>query len=131
MPASKEKTVKSDSTAVAEKAAKFSIPVYDSIGKVVDQFEVSKEFFDKNINYAMLAQAVRVYQTNTFQGNSDTKTRSEVKGGGKKPWKQKGTGRARTGSIRGAQWRGGGIIFGPTPYQARLKLNQGLKNKAL
>ena len=111
--------------------AKNSLPVYDMSGKVVSHFELDPSFFDGSINKALLAQVARVYQANQHQGTAKAKTRGEVRGGGRKPWKQKGTGRARTGSIRGAQWRGGGIIFGPVPSDPSLKLNKKMRSRAM
>lgn len=116
---------------VAKTETKNSLPVYNQEGKIVANFELDSRFFDKKINTALLAQIVRVYQDNEHQGTSKTKTKSEVRGGGRKPWRQKGTGRARAGSIRSAQWRGGGIIFGPTPHAPSLKLNKKMRAKAL
>lgn len=112
-------------------SSKNSLPVYDQEGKEVGTFEFGKDFFDKNVNRQLLAQVVKVYQANSHQGTASVKTRGEVRGGGRKPWKQKGTGRARTGSIRGAQWRGGGIIFGPIPSDPGLKLTKKMRTKAL
>ena len=83
------------------------------------------------VNSAVLWQAVRMYLANQRQGTADTKTRGEVRGGGKKPWKQKHTGRARAGSIRSPLWRGGGIVFGPHPRDYRYQLPQQLRRKAL
>ena len=83
-------------------------------GKVVGSVKLS-EAFDGPINRALLWQAVNMYRANARQGTHQTKTRAEVRGGGKKPWRQKHTGRARHGSIRSPIWRGGGVVFGPHP----------------
>lgn len=81
--------------------------------------------WDVATNFKFVAhRSLMVYQKNKRTGNHSTKTRSEVRGGGKKPWKQKGTGRARAGSNRSPLWRGGGVIFGPRPHGYNLKLNQ-------
>ncbi|MBI3614945.1 MAG: 50S ribosomal protein L4 [Candidatus Omnitrophica bacterium] len=80
---------------------------------------------------AVLWQAVRMYLANQRQGTADTKTRGEVSGGGKKPWAQKHTGRARAGSIRSPLWRGGGIVFGPHPREYRYQLPAQIRRKAL
>lgn len=87
--------------------------------------------FDGPVNEALLHQAVVMYQANRRQGTSNTKTRSEVSGGGRKPWRQKGTGRARQGSIRAPQWRKGGTVFGPHPRSYRQALPVKARRAAL
>src|SRR6185436_4847913 len=82
-------------------------------------FALPQEYFDGTVNEPVLHQAVKVYLNNQRQGTHMTKSRSFVSGGNQKPWKQKGTGRARQGSIRAPHWRGGGIVFGPTPRDYR------------
>ena len=99
------------SKGAAEK--EFSIPVYNSKGKEVDTFVFNKDIFDGRVNKKVLYQAIVMYGANKRQGNASTKTRGDVSGGGKKPFRQKGTGRARAGSTRSPLWRGGGTIFGP------------------
>ncbi|MBF0490022.1 MAG: 50S ribosomal protein L4 [Candidatus Omnitrophica bacterium] len=89
--------------------------VVDIKGKKSNSIELPKEKFGVHVNDAVIHQAVVMYQANTRQGNASTKDRSMVSGGGKKPWKQKGTGRARAGSSRSPLWKKGGICFGPTP----------------
>jgi large subunit ribosomal protein L4 len=84
-------------------------------GKRDSAFALPEEFFDGTVNEPVLHQAVKVYLNNQRQGTAKTKGRSEVSGGNQKPWKQKGTGRARQGSTRAPHWRGGGIVFGPQP----------------
>ena len=87
---------------------------FDTKGKQIDsKKELKKEVFGVKVNKKLLAQAVAVYLGNQRQANAHTKDRSEVSGGGKKPWKQKGTGRARAGSSRSPIWKGGGVTFGP------------------
>lgn len=92
---------------------------------------VPGEIFRTEVNPKILAQAVRVYLGNQRAGSARTKTRGEVRGGGRKPWRQKGTGRARAGSIRAPQWRGGGIVFGPGLRNYSLHLPKKMKRKAL
>ena len=88
---------------------------YNSKGAAGDSFELPAELFDGTINMPVMHQAVKAYLANQRQGNASTKTRGFVIGGNAKPWKQKGTGRARQGSIRAPNWVGGGTVFGPTP----------------
>ncbi|MEJ7759388.1 MAG: 50S ribosomal protein L4 [Gemmatimonadaceae bacterium] len=88
---------------------------YDSAGGARDAFALPGDLFDGTINMPVMHQAVKAYLANQRQGNASTKTRGFVIGGNAKPWKQKGTGRARQGSIRAPQWVGGGTVFGPTP----------------
>lgn len=99
-------------------------------GQVVGQLKVP-ESLTGSVNRKILWQAVRMYLANQRQGNADTKTRGEVRGGGKKPWKQKHTGRARAGSIRSPLWRKGGIVFGPHPREYRYSLPEALRRQAL
>ena len=91
------------------------LDVYNKLGEVVGQIELSDAVFAIEPNESVLHQVVKQQLANKRQGTSSTRTRTEVRGGGRKPWRQKGTGRARQGSIRAAQWVGGGIIFGPKP----------------
>jgi large subunit ribosomal protein L4 len=86
--------------------------------------------YDGTVNEAVLYHAVRAFQNNQRQGTASTKTRAEVSGGSRKPWRQKGTGRARQGTIRAAQWRGGGIVFGPKPRSYRTDLPRKVKRMA-
>ncbi|MBI4101586.1 MAG: 50S ribosomal protein L4 [Candidatus Nealsonbacteria bacterium] len=90
------------------------IPVYNQTGEEVGQALLPKEIFDVSLNADLLHQVVVSQQSNRRQVLANTKGRGEVSGGGRKPWRQKGTGRARVGSIRSPLWRGGGIAFGPT-----------------
>ena len=92
-----------------------TIPVYDLKGKVVDNIQLDGKLFDGKVNKTLLYEAKKMYEANLRQGTLSTKTRAEVSGGGIKPWRQKGTGRARSGSIRNPLWKGGGIVFGPRP----------------
>lgn len=91
------------------------VAVYNLEGQQVGELELSDAVFAAPVNEALLHEAVVMYRANQRQGTADTKTRAEVAGGNKKPWRQKGTGRARHGSIRSPIWRKGGIVFGPHP----------------
>jgi large subunit ribosomal protein L4 len=91
------------------------LPVKDMTGNQTGQIEVSDEVFGAPVNNPLMHQALVRQLSNARLGTHKTKTRGEVRGGGRKPWKQKGTGRARQGSIRASQWVGGGVAFGPTP----------------
>ena len=105
--------------------------VVDMTGKEVGSIELSDKVFGAEINGALLHTAVRTYLMNQRQGTQSTLTRSEVSGGGKKPWKQKGTGRARQGSTRSPQWVHGGIALGPKPRSYRLSMNKKAKKAAM
>ena len=105
--------------------------VVDMTGKEVGSIELSDKVFGAEINGALLHTAVRTYLMNQRQGTQSTLTRSEVSGGGKKPWKQKGTGRARQGSTRSPQWVHGGIALGPKPRTYRLAMNKKAKRAAM
>ncbi len=100
-------------------------------GKEVGEIALSEKVFGKEVNEAVLHTAVRAYLMNQRQGTQSTLTRSEVSGGGKKPWKQKGTGHARQGSTRSPQWTHGGIALGPKPRSYRVNLNKSTKRAAL
>lgn len=91
------------------------IPLRDMTGKVIDEIELRDDIFGMAPNEAVMHQALVRQLANARLATAKTKTRGEVRGGGRKPWRQKGTGRARHGSIREPQWRGGGIVFGPRP----------------
>ncbi len=92
-----------------------TLPIYNTEGKEVDTVKLNHSVFDGVVNEAAMYQAVNAYRANQRRGLAATKTRGEVSGGGKKPWKQKGTGRARVGSTRSPLWRHGGVVFGPHP----------------
>ncbi|MBI4122786.1 MAG: 50S ribosomal protein L4 [Parcubacteria group bacterium] len=107
-------------------------PVYNQEGKEVGQVELPKEIFEVALQQDALHQVVISQMANRRQTLAHTKDRREVSGGGKKPWRQKGTGRARAGSIRSPLWRGGGITFGPRKDKVFLqKINKKLRRKAL
>ena len=108
-----------------------NIKVVDMAGKEVGEITLSEKVFGKEVNEALLHTAVRAYLMNQRQGTQSTLTRTEVSGGGRKPWKQKGTGHARQGSIRAPQWTHGGIALGPKPRSYRINLNKSLKRSAL
>ena len=93
-------------------------------GKKVSDITLNSEVFGIEVNELAMKKMVRLQLNASRQGTAKVKTRSEVSGGGRKPWKQKGTGRARQGSIRAAQWRKGGIVFGPTPRDYSFKINR-------
>ena len=105
--------------------------VVDMTGKVVGKIALSDAIFAREVNEAVLHAAVRTYLMNQRQGTQSTLTRSEVSGGGKKPWRQKGTGRARQGSTRAPQWTHGGIALGPKPRDYRTGMNKKTKKVAL
>lgn len=108
------------------------VSVYNQKGEVVGDVELNSKIFDVKPNIHLLAEAVRIQQSNARGGLAHTKNRGEVSGGGKKPWKQKGTGRARVGSIRSPIWRHGGITFGPRSTRNwELKINKKAKTRAL
>jgi len=111
-------------------AAEFSVAIYNSKGKEVEKVTLNKKLFSGAVNKKVLYQAVVMYNANQRQGNASTKTRGEVSGGGKKPWRQKGTGRARAGSSRSPLWRHGGTIFGPKPRDFHYELPRKVKKLA-
>ena len=108
-----------------------NIKVFDMTGKEVGEMTLSERVFGAEVNAAVLHAAVRTYLMNQRQGTQSTLTRTEVSGGGKKPWRQKGTGRARQGSTRAPQWTHGGIAFGPKPRSYRTGMNKKTKRVAL
>jgi len=106
-------------------------PHYSPAGARRDaSFALPADYFDGTVNEPVLHQAVKVYLNNQRQGTAKTKTRSFVSGGNQKPWKQKGTGRARQGSTRAPHWRGGGIVFGPIPRDYRTDIPRKVKQLA-
>ena len=108
-----------------------AIKVVNMSGAEVGTMELSDVLFGAEVNGAVLHAAVRAYLLNQRQGTQSTLTRSEVSGGGRKPWRQKGTGRARQGSTRSPQWTHGGIALGPKPRSYRTNLNKKTKRLAL
>ena len=108
-----------------------NVKVFDMAGKEVGTVDLSDAVFAVEVNSAVLHAAARAYLLNQRQGTQSTLTRSEVSGGGKKPWRQKGTGRARQGSTRSPQWTHGGVALGPKPRSYRTDLNKKVKKLAL
>lgn len=138
----KAKTTKSPKTSLKKASAKnaakktatttrLTARIYDVQGKPTGTVSLPKEVFGQKPNAKLLAQAVRVYQASLTPHTAHTKTRGEVRGGGAKPWRQKGTGRARAGSIRSPLWVGGGVTFGPRYRDTRLDLPKKQKRLAL
>ena len=105
--------------------------VVDMAGKEVGTMELSDKVFAADVNESVLHTAVKAYLANQRQGTQSTLTRTEVSGGGKKPWKQKGTGRARQGSTRAPQWTHGGVALGPKPREYRVTINKKVKRIAM
>ena len=108
-----------------------TVNVYDVNGSIVGEIELCEEIFGAEINEPAMHAYVTAYNANQRQGTQSAKTRAEVSGGGKKPWRQKGTGRARQGSTRSPQWTHGGVVFAPKPRDYRMSLNKKLKRVAL
>ena len=107
------------------------VSVYNTDGKKTGDIELSDAVFGVEVNTNLLHRAVVLHLANKRQGTQSAKTRSEVSGGGRKPWRQKGTGHARQGSTRAPQWVGGGIVFAPKPRDYSFKMNKKEKNLAL
>ena len=107
------------------------IAISNNKGEKIKDMKLNKDIFGIEPNNNVLHDAIILARASLRQGTNDTKTRSEVSGGGRKPWRQKGTGRARQGSIRAVQWRGGGIAFGPTPRDYSKKMNRKERRLAL
>lgn len=108
-----------------------NVSVYNIQGNKVGEIELSENVFGAEINVPAMHAYVTAYNANQRQGTQNAKTRAEVSGGGKKPWRQKGTGRARQGSTRSPQWTHGGVVFAPKPRDYRMSLNKKLKRVAL
>ncbi len=107
------------------------VPVYNAHGEQIQEAELRDDIFAAPINQALMHQALVRQLANARLGTHKTKTRGEVRGGGRKPWRQKGTGRARQGSIRSPHWRGGGTVFGPQPRSYRQKMPRKMRRQAL
>ena len=107
------------------------VPVYNIQGEQVSEVELRDDIFAAPINEAIMHQALVRQLANARQGTHKVKTRGEVQGGGRKPWRQKGTGRARQGTIRAPHWRGGGVVFGPTPRSYEQKMPRKMRRQAL
>ncbi len=108
-----------------------NIKVVNMAGKEVGELTLSEKVFGASVNEAVLHTAVRAYLMNQRQGTQSTLTRTEVSGGGRKPWKQKGTGHARQGSTRAPQWTHGGVALGPKPRSYRVSMNKSTRRAAL
>ncbi|HEY8363229.1 MAG TPA: 50S ribosomal protein L4 [Tissierellaceae bacterium] len=107
------------------------VNVYNMLGEKVREIELSDSVFGVEINQHAVYEVVKNYLANQRQGTQSAKTRAEVRGGGRKPWRQKGTGRARQGSIRAPQWKGGGVVFAPKPRDYRYSVPKKVKRLAL
>ena len=108
-----------------------TISLFNQKGDKISDLPLDQKVFDGKVNFPLLHQVVRMHQANARQGTHATKTRGEVRGGGKKPWRQKGTGRARAGSIRSPLWRHGGTTFGPHPRDYSFTIPKQMKQVAL
>ncbi len=107
------------------------VALYNTSGEQVGEIELSDSVFGVPVHQTVLHDAVVAYLANQRQGTHDTKTRGEIRGGGRKPWRQKGTGRARHGSSRSPIWRGGGTVFGPHPRDYSIRLPRKVKRLAM
>lgn len=107
------------------------VALYNISGDKIGEVELNDAIFGQEVNACVMHEVVKNYLANQRQGTQSTKTRTEVSGGGIKPWRQKGTGRARQGSIRSPQWTGGGVALGPKPRSYRYSLNKKMKRLAL
>ena len=108
-----------------------TLAVYNTDGKEVEKIDLSDDIFGVEINETLVHKAVVTYLANNRQGTQSALTRAEVSGGGKKPWRQKGTGHARQGSTRSPQWTGGGVVFAPKPRDYSKKMNKQERRIAL
>ncbi len=107
------------------------VPLFNQAGDEISQIELRDDIFGIEPNKAVMHQAYLRQMANARQGTHATKTRGQVRGGGKKPWKQKGTGRARQGSTRAPHWKGGGVVFGPHPRSYEQKMPRKMRHLAL
>lgn len=130
-PVAPKATPKAADKKPTQRITGLTVQMFDISGKSAGTIALPKEVFGQTPNQNLLAQAIRVYQTNSIKHTAHTKTRGEVRGGGKKPWRQKGTGNARAGSTRSPLWVGGGITFGPRAREVKLSLPQKMKRVAL
>ena len=108
-----------------------SVSVYNKDGKEIEKMDLNDSVFAAPVNEHLVHMAVVLQLANKRQGTQKAKTRSEVRGGGRKPWRQKGTGHARQGSIRAPQWTGGGVVFAPTPRDYSFRMNKKEKAAAM
>ncbi|MDD4779968.1 MAG: 50S ribosomal protein L4 [Tissierellia bacterium] len=107
------------------------VALYDITGSQIGDVELNDDVFGVEVNTHVMYEAVKNYLANQRQGTQSAKTRAEVRGGGRKPWRQKGTGRARQGSIRAPQWKGGGVVFAPKPRDYSYSIPKKVKRLAL
>jgi large subunit ribosomal protein L4 len=107
------------------------VAIVDITGKQVGEYELSENTFGQPVNKSALHEVVRAHLANCRQGTQSALTRAEVRGGGIKPWRQKGTGRARQGSTRSPQWRHGGVVFAPKPRDYSIRVNKKVKRVAM
>ena len=107
------------------------VNVYNQLGEVVGDIELNEAIFGIEVNEHVVYEVVKNHLANRRQGTQSAKTRAEVRGGGRKPWRQKGTGRARQGSIRAPQWKGGGVVFAPKPRSYRYSVPQKVRRLAM
>ena len=108
-----------------------NVALYDIKGQNIGDITLSETVFGQPVNTAVMHEVVVAHLANCRQGTQSAKTRSEVSGGGKKPWRQKGTGRARQGSTRSPQWRHGGVVFAPKPRDYTIRVNKKVKRLAM
>ena len=108
-----------------------NVALYDIKGQNIGDIALSEEVFGQPVNTAVMHEVVVAHLANCRQGTQSAKTRAEVSGGGKKPWRQKGTGRARQGSTRSPQWRHGGVVFAPKPRDYTIRVNKKVKRLAM
>ena len=108
-----------------------NVALYDIKGQDIGDIELSETVFGQPVNAAVMHEVVVAHLANCRQGTQSAKTRAEVSGGGKKPWRQKGTGRARQGSTRSPQWRHGGVVFAPKPRDYTIRVNKKVKRLAM
>ena len=107
------------------------VNVYNQLGEVVGDIELNEAIFGVEVNEHVVYEVVKNHLANRRQGTQSAKTRAEVRGGGRKPWRQKGTGRARQGSIRAPQWKGGGVVFAPKPRSYRMSIPKSMRRVAM
>ena len=112
-------------------SAQIDIAIHDAAGKEVGKKSVDLEQIDKRLRPQLIKTALSMYQANKRRGTHDTRTRGEIKGSSQKPWRQKGTGRARSGTRKSPIWKGGGVIFGPHPRSYRFAINKKQRRLAL
>lgn len=107
------------------------VNVYNQLGEVVGDIELNEAIFGIEVNEHVVYEVVKNHLANRRQGTQSAKTRAEVRGGGRKPWRQRGTGRARQGSIRAPQWKGGGVVFAPKPRSYRYSVPKKVRRLAM